>query len=102
MSDILKTPWPKEVVDKLNEYQKSGKFHPYTCGHCRDKYGTRFIRNEKGELVKEPADFKSWEGDNWKQVVLMERNLIATENGWVCETCDNVQDWCHSMTISLL
>ena len=37
MSDIIKTPWSKELVDTLNKYQKCGAVHPYTCGDCRDK-----------------------------------------------------------------
>jgi hypothetical protein len=29
--DVLVTPWTQEEVDKLNAYQKSNLFHPYTC-----------------------------------------------------------------------
>ena len=25
------TPWSDETVARLNEYQKTGTFHPYTC-----------------------------------------------------------------------
>jgi len=27
----LKAPWPQETVDKLNQYQNAGQFHPFTC-----------------------------------------------------------------------
>ena len=40
MTDILpaKSPWTPEEVEKLNIYQNSGVFHPYTCGNhtCRN------------------------------------------------------------------
>ena len=50
----------KEEVDALNEYQKSGKFHPYTCGGNR-------------------TDEKHLDGQGI---------LIATEDGWVCPYCE--------------
>lgn len=34
---MIKKPWTQEHVDKLNESQKSGKFHPYTCDRKSDK-----------------------------------------------------------------
>lgn len=33
MADINRTPWTDEQVKKLEEYQKEGHFHPYTCGN---------------------------------------------------------------------
>ena len=30
----MKIIFTQDQVDKLNEYQKSGEFHPYTCGKC--------------------------------------------------------------------
>ena len=35
MSDLLgniRAPWTPTQVDALNAYQRSGFFHPYTCG----------------------------------------------------------------------
>lgn len=29
---MIKAPWTQAQVDALNEYQKSGRFHGYTCG----------------------------------------------------------------------
>lgn len=34
---MLWAPWTKEQVDKLNDFQKKGEYHPFTCpggGHC--------------------------------------------------------------------
>ena len=25
------TPWSEETINRLNEFQKKGTFHPYTC-----------------------------------------------------------------------
>jgi hypothetical protein len=84
-------PWSDELIEALKWYQSGIMFHPYTCGNCRDKLGTRFIKTESGELVKEPIEFRSWEGDNWKQVVLLDRELVPTKEGFVCPTCDYKQ-----------
>lgn len=32
MSDIITAPWTTEQVDALNRFQRSGMFHPFTCG----------------------------------------------------------------------
>ena len=34
MNKQIKTPWTKEQVDSLNEYQRRGGFHPFTCGYA--------------------------------------------------------------------
>lgn len=31
----VEAPWSQDIVDRLNAYQKSGFFHPYTCAECR-------------------------------------------------------------------
>lgn len=33
---MLKAPWTDEQVDHLNAFQRSGAFHPFTCGKCRN------------------------------------------------------------------
>lgn len=67
----VRAPWTDEQVAALNDWQTSGRFHPFTCctegTGCRDRLGT----------------------DN------NERALAATNNGWVCPTCDYTQDWAH-------
>jgi len=68
MDDIIKAPFTKEQVKKLNEYQMSGCFHPFTCcGHdgC--------VRDEDNNYGL----------------------LIATEDGWVCPCGKWKQDWAH-------
>jgi len=79
-------PWSDELVNRLNDYQRCGGGHPYTCGTCRDKYHTRFIV-KNGKLVYAPNEYG-------EHVVIMDRELVATQHGWVCHTCDNIQDWC--------
>lgn len=65
----IKTLWTQEHVDKLNEYQKSGQFHPYTCGS-----GNR-------------TDEHHLDGQGI---------LVATLDGWKCPYCDYTQTWSHS------
>jgi len=97
MSDIkyVTAPWSDDLVKKLNDYQENGGGHPYTCGPCRDKYHTRFVvKNNK--LVRETEeDFN----DLNKKFVSMDRNLVATKWGWVCHTCDDIQDWCIDLEL---
>lgn len=70
---IIKKPFTKEHIAALNEYQKSGKFHPFTCG------GNRTDKNHlDGEGI-----------------------LVATEDGWICPYCDYKQDWAHEFMTKL-
>lgn len=61
---MKRAPWTDEEVAALNEWQASGKFHPYTCGKCRNRDG-----------------------------------LLATNDGWICPTCDYKQDWAHGFSM---
>jgi ribosomal protein L37AE/L43A len=31
-----KAPWPEDTVKLMNEWQKCGYVHPYTCNNCRE------------------------------------------------------------------
>jgi hypothetical protein len=57
-----------EEVQSLNDFQKSGYMHPFTCGS-----GNR-------------CDEKHLDGEGL---------LVATENGWECPWCDWRQNWAH-------
>ena len=35
MSDSVVAPFNAEQVESINGFQKSGAFHPFTCGICR-------------------------------------------------------------------
>jgi hypothetical protein len=62
---LNRLPWPLEIVDRLNEYQQAGEYHPLTCGKNRtDEY------HLDGEGV-----------------------LVATPTGWRCPYCDYKQDF---------
>lgn len=106
--DIAKAPFTPEQVESLNDYQKSGAMHPFTCGYCRDRLGIHFVRAEDGSL--QPFDHDTdpeWQALRsslavaeidpnhplLQRLVLLERELVATEAGWVCRTCSYVQDW---------
>jgi len=59
---------PEEVVN-LNDYQRSGQFHPFTCGN--------------GDDPNHPHPY----GGNGV--------LVATVRGWICPFCDYAQNWAH-------
>ena len=56
-----------DEVNSLNEYQRAGVMHPFTCGGDR-------------------TDEKHLDGEGI---------LVATEDGWNCPYCDYKQDWAH-------
>lgn len=59
---------PHEIVN-LNNYQKSGMFHPFTCPNRQDG-NHRNIFGDKGALV-------------------------ATVDGWICPFCNYTQNWAY-------
>ncbi len=65
-----KAPWTEAEVASLNEYQKDGLFHPFTCANRGDGLHHE-THNQMGLLM-------------------------ATTDGWVCQDCDYTQDWAHS------
>lgn len=97
MNEVMYAPWSDEIVKKLNDYQTNGKCHPYTCGYCRDKYHTRFIIKD-GKRIEEPVDF-NYGNENWKNIIILDRDLVATTNGFICLTCDMVQNWYYSASL---
>lgn len=68
---VITAPFTKDQIEKLNEWQKSGRFHPFTCCSPRDiPECQRRSRLNDGEL-------------------------IPTENGWVCPCGKFTQNWAH-------
>lgn len=76
MSDKVNTPFSEEHVKKLNEYQNSGRFHPYTCDR----------KAETCEVHQEPRDYSK------------DGVLIATTEGWICPCGKYKQNWAHGFT----
>lgn len=70
----LEAPFSAEAVQTLNEYQTAtgaaSTMHPFTCANRGD--GHHGV--EGGDLGV----------------------LIATEQGWVCPSCDYIQSWTHA------
>jgi len=79
----ITAPFTKEQVEKLNKYQKEGKFHPFTC---------------TGQLI-EQEDEKGKFTEKSRSVCENEGILIATEEGWVCPCGQYKQDWAHSFML---
>jgi hypothetical protein len=71
----IKAPFTKEQVEKLNDYQINGNFHPFTC--CSPK---------------EIKECQRASGEN-------EGLLMATEEGWVCPCGKDKQDWVYEFMI---
>lgn len=65
MTDKIRPPWTLEQVSALNDYQRSGVMHPFTCGH---------------EHPAHPNAILTAMPDGWRCHVL---------------GCDYEQDWAH-------
>ncbi len=63
-----------EQIQEFNEYQKSGIFHPFTCGS-----GNR-------------CDDKHLDGEGL---------LVATKDGVICPYCDYRQSWIPALPTNL-
>lgn len=77
MAEQVTVPWDQATVDALNEYQRKGHFHPYTCPNRGD--GKHTHREERG-------------GDLGA--------LLATPSGWICGECNYTQNWAHASSVS--
>ena len=77
-----KNTWDQETIEKLNDYQRNGHFHPYTCGSG----------NRGDEAHRKYAD--EYKDPDWGL-------LVATENGWKCPVCDYTQDWYHGASVTI-
>jgi hypothetical protein len=77
MTDQVTVPWDQHVVDQLNDYQRTGNFHPYTCPNRGD--GNHTYRTERG-------------GDLGA--------LLATPSGWICGECTYTQHWAHEWSLN--
>lgn len=70
----MNAPFNDDQVHKLNEFQKTGFFHPFTCcGGDIDENPDCERQNQKGEGT-----------------------LIATKDGWICPCGKYTQNWAHT------
>jgi len=67
--------WSDEKINNLNKYQKSGMYHPYTCGGPLFADGFCERRSQNGEGI-----------------------LIPTKDGFICPCGKYTQDWVHDNT----
>jgi hypothetical protein len=67
--DIIHPPWTPTQVRALNERQRCGIVHPFTCRR----------------RTKSPHWYK------WGDFGI----LVATVSGWVCRDCGYTQDWAY-------
>jgi hypothetical protein len=70
MNDRIYAPFTPEQVRNLNVYQRSGMYHPFTCGNRSD--------HPEDEIYK--------------------GCLVATVHGWICPICwdgtkEDMQNW---------
>lgn len=65
-SEKINPPWDPETVDNLNEFQKRGAMHPFTCPR------------------REEIDHDD------------EGLLTAFPEGWLCWQCGYRQYWAHA------
>lgn len=95
--DIIESPFSKDQVDRLNNYQIQGMFHPFTCPDDGDdkhiKY--EFNRKHSGENYEEYIENEHKKGIPYPEMEFTATNLVATENGWICPVCGYTQNWAH-------
>lgn len=65
-TDKVVAPFTVEQVNSLNDFQRSGRFHPFTCA-----IGPRSLHSD-GDGV-----------------------LVAVRAGWMCPDDGYTQDWAH-------
>lgn len=68
--------WSSGQCDRLNDYQRNGHFHPFTCGGERG--------DEAHRAYAEAHDDRDY------------GLLTATRFGWRCPVCSYTQTWAHS------
>lgn len=67
----IKAPFTDEQVKNLNDYQTTGRFHPFTC--CSPE-----------EIIECTRANGTSEG-----------LLVATNDGWICPCGKYTQNWAH-------
>lgn len=94
----INTPFTKEQVDKLNEYQRKGIFHPITCINNGDDthVNYEFENKHKGEQYEEFLKIQKEKGIKYPEMEFRQTKLIATKNGLICPACNYTQDWAIS------
>lgn len=119
MADFTNAPWTDEQVEALNAHQNNRNVHPFTCGQCRDRLGIMYVEDEDGtrrppteeeealndahsQKIIDQIDKKGnidWEAYFKARPVKIQvddRKLVATNEGWMCPTCDYTQNWAHA------
>lgn len=104
MSKItIEAPFTDEQVIALNEYQESGRFHPFTCANDGDdahvkyefeRYQQRQV-DQPRQTFEEYVEAEKEKGFKFPEIVFHSTNLIATNDGWICPVCDYKQKWAH-------
>lgn len=57
MIERIEAPWTPEQVEALNTFQRSGQFHPFTCGNDSDSV---LIAREDGWHCPDCAYRQNW------------------------------------------
>lgn len=82
-------PWTEEQVDGLNRFQRSGKFHPFTCGIAHGDFDPETMEPIKNAALQvNPEWHKS-----------LDDVLVATPQGWKCPSCKYTQNWAHDAMV---
>lgn len=82
-----------------NLQQTIGAGHPYTCGYCRDNFGTYFRFEYQAPLVGYGKIIQiGWQEldkyrDQGYQILTHEWELVATQTNWLCPTCGYTQEF---------
>jgi len=83
----INAPFTPEQVEFLNQYQESGRFHPFTC--CSGDETTQSCKRRKASDGRANGEIVPYNKEN-------EGVLIASESGWVCPCGESTQDWAYA------
>jgi hypothetical protein len=85
---------------RKNLEQNLGAGHPYTCGHCRDRFGIYF-RSEFnlplsvvcGDIIPiSVVDLDKYRNQGY-HIMIEDWKLVATDKHWLCPSCGYTQEF---------
>lgn len=81
----ISAPFTDDEVRKINEWQRQGKFHPFTCCSPDDiEECSRKGKEVNGEYIEGSTS----------------GILVATNDGMICPCGKYTQDWVYSYMLS--
>jgi hypothetical protein len=84
---LLRAPWTTPQIEKLNSFQGSGKYHPFTCGAVHS--GHRILKAFKGGWHCPELDCDYVQ--RWAPRFMLHPDATCLEHGHDCEPDDHIE-----------